>query len=178
MNQCAVWLGSTTRSPRHSTIGYLGPADFEKKVGLAQLTVHETGSRPDLRERGAALVQQIAEEYPSPQSDCEFCAKGCALVAETSNCNCHSVVEPYRLTPRPVIGTQRPDEMGMPTIAKIAEQLTSLCRDIIARGQSALMTTFGWPAADIVFDPKTGRFASRDERIDLLELVRMLRRAN
>jgi hypothetical protein len=83
-----------------------------------------------------------------------------------------------RLTPRPVIGSQRPDEMGLPTIAEIAERLTSLCRDIIARGQSALMATFAWPAADIVFDPKTGRFASRDERIDLLELVRMLRRAN
>jgi hypothetical protein len=83
-----------------------------------------------------------------------------------------------RLTPRPVIGTQRPNEMGLPIIAKMAERIDSLCRAVIARGQSALTATFGWPAADIVFDPKTGCFVTRDERIDLLELVRMLRRAN
>lgn len=31
---------------KHSTIGYHSPAEFEKKVGLAELTVHRTGSRP------------------------------------------------------------------------------------------------------------------------------------
>lgn len=34
---------------RHSTIGYLSPVEFEKKVGLAQLSVHETGGRPRRR---------------------------------------------------------------------------------------------------------------------------------
>lgn len=32
---------------RHSTIGYVSPVEFQRKVGLAQLHVHETGSRPD-----------------------------------------------------------------------------------------------------------------------------------
>ena len=32
---------------RHSTIGYVSPVEFERKVGLAQLPVHETGSRPE-----------------------------------------------------------------------------------------------------------------------------------
>ena len=31
---------------RLSTIGYVSPAEFERKVGLALLLVHETGSRP------------------------------------------------------------------------------------------------------------------------------------
>ena len=31
---------------RRSTIGYLSPTKFERKVGLAQLPVHENGSRP------------------------------------------------------------------------------------------------------------------------------------
>jgi len=31
---------------RHSTIGYINPVEFEKKVGLAYPTVHRTGSRP------------------------------------------------------------------------------------------------------------------------------------
>lgn len=31
---------------RASTIGYLSSVEFKKKVGLAQLYVHETGSRP------------------------------------------------------------------------------------------------------------------------------------
>jgi transposase InsO family protein len=31
---------------RHSTIGYLSPVEFERKVELAQPPVHGTGSRP------------------------------------------------------------------------------------------------------------------------------------
>lgn len=31
---------------RHSTIGYISRIDFEKKLGLAKLTVHETRGRP------------------------------------------------------------------------------------------------------------------------------------
>ncbi len=31
---------------QHSAIGYVSPAEFEKKVGLTELTVHRTGSGP------------------------------------------------------------------------------------------------------------------------------------
>jgi putative transposase len=36
---------------RHSTIGYLSPVEFERKVGLAQLPVPETRSRRSIRLR-------------------------------------------------------------------------------------------------------------------------------
>jgi putative transposase len=32
---------------RHSTIGDVSPVEFERKVGLAQPSVHQTGARPD-----------------------------------------------------------------------------------------------------------------------------------
>jgi putative transposase len=36
---------------RHSTLGYLSPVEFERQAALAQLRVHQTGSRPSLADR-------------------------------------------------------------------------------------------------------------------------------
>ena len=48
---------------RHSTIGYLNPVEFEKKVGLARLSVHRTGSRPLTGRRPAGEAVRLAAGY-------------------------------------------------------------------------------------------------------------------
>lgn len=58
---------------RHSTIGCVSPVEFERKVGLAQLRVHRTGSRPRQAPKRSSKHTRVGPQKPNQDGGRRTC---------------------------------------------------------------------------------------------------------